>query len=37
VAIFEEEDGRTVRSLGWMMAGFFALTVILIIAAYIAT
>ena len=33
MAVFNADDARTIRSLGLTMGGFFALTVVLIIAA----
>lgn len=37
MAIFDDEDRTTVRSLGFTMAGFAALTVLLIIGAVIVS
>lgn len=37
MAVFNEEDGRTVKTLGLTMAGFAVLTVSLIILALLVT
>ncbi len=33
MSIFDNEDNQTIRSLGWTMVGFVALTVFLIVLA----
>lgn len=37
MSVFSDEDSKTIRIIGWAGAGFFALTVVLIILAIYIT